>query len=105
MWVNPTTQQLYIFSGTSWSLIGPQFSSGVKTGPVIDAVSDTLADISDTAAHNIISFYSNNERIAILSSDSFTPKADIIGRPFIRLFPFSKIDIFPGNFSKETQQK
>jgi len=79
LWVNPTTQQLYIFSGTSWSLIGPQFSSGVKTGPVIDAVSDTLADINDTAAHNIISFYSNNERIAVLSADSFTPKAGIIG--------------------------
>lgn len=80
LWVNPTTQQLYIFSGISWSLIGPQFSSGLKTGPVVDSVSDTSADINDVA-HNIISLYSNNERIAILSSDTFVPKAYITGFP------------------------
>lgn len=84
LWVNPTTQQLFIFSGTSWSLIGPQFSSGLKTGPIIEAVSDTLADVNDTTAHSIISFYANNERIAILSSDTFVPKAFITGFPEIR---------------------
>lgn len=80
LWVNPTTQQLYIFSGISWSLIGPQFSSGLKTGPVVDSVSDTSADVNDIS-HNIISLYSNNERIAILSSDTFVPKAFITGFP------------------------
>jgi microcystin-dependent protein len=80
LWVNPATQQLYIFSGISWSLIGPQFSSGLKTGPVVDSVSDTSADINDVP-HNIISLYSNNEQIAILSSDTFVPKAFITGFP------------------------
>lgn len=78
LWVNPITQQLYIFSGISWSLIGPQFSGGLKTGAIVDSVSDTVASVND-APHNIISFYSNNERIAILSSDTFVPKSFIKG--------------------------
>jgi microcystin-dependent protein len=81
LWVNTNTQQLYIFSGTSWSLIGPQFSTGLKTGTTVDTVSDTLADVNNTADHNIISLYANNERIAILSAETFTPKAYITGFP------------------------
>lgn len=74
LWVNPTTNQLFMFTGNTWDLIGPQFSSGLKTGPVVD----TIDDITNLT-HAVVSLYSNNERIAIFSSTSFTPKILING--------------------------
>lgn len=74
LWVNPNTNQLFMFSGNTWDLIGPQFSSGLKTGPVVDIIDDIVNE-----SHAVLSLYSNNERIALVSSDSFTPKILIDG--------------------------
>jgi microcystin-dependent protein len=74
LWVNPNTNQLFMFSGNTWDLIGPQFSSGLKTGPVVDIIDDILNE-----THAVLSLYSTNERIAVFSSDSFTPKILING--------------------------
>ena len=41
LWVDTTTAQLYVFSGSNWLLVGPQFSSGKLTGPVVDTIIDT----------------------------------------------------------------
>jgi microcystin-dependent protein len=78
LWVDTTNSQLYLFSGSTWLLVGPQFSAGTLTGPQVESIVDT-----SNASHNVISMYSNNYRIAIISKDSFTPKATILGFSFI----------------------
>jgi len=78
LWVDTTNSQLYLFSGSTWLLVGPQFSAGTLTGPQVE----TIVDTSNTS-HNVISMYSSNYRIAIISKDSFTPKATILGFSFI----------------------
>lgn len=69
LWVNPNTKQLFMFSGSSWDLIGPQYSSGLKTGPMVDTIVDTT-----NTNHSVISLYSQNDQVAIISTTSFTPK-------------------------------
>lgn len=78
LWVDTTNSQLYLFSGSTWLLVGPQFSAGTLTGPQVESIVDT-----SNISHNVISMYSNNYRIAIISKDSFTPKATILGFSFI----------------------
>ena len=78
LWVNTTTQQLYVFSGSSWLLIGPQFSSGLKTGPMVESIVGT-----DNQEYSVLSLYSQDYRIAIVSRSSFTPKQTINGFPKI----------------------
>jgi microcystin-dependent protein len=78
LWVDTTNSQLYLFSGSTWLLVGPQFSAGTLTGPQVESIVDT-----SNASHNVISMYSNNYRIAIISKDSFTPKTTILGFSFI----------------------
>jgi microcystin-dependent protein len=74
LWVDTNNQQLYVYSGSNWLLIGPQFSSGLKTGPDVE----TLTDISNVD-HNVVTLYSENNRIAIVSKTAFTPKTSILG--------------------------
>ena len=74
LWVNTSTQQLYLWSGSSWILVGPQFSEGTLTGPKVEQQFDTL----DTA-HNVIVFYLGDVPVAIFSDDDFTPKLTIQG--------------------------
>jgi len=52
LWVNTTTAQLYVFSGSNWLLVGPQFSSGSLTGTVVDTIVDT-----SNVTHSVISLY------------------------------------------------
>jgi microcystin-dependent protein len=78
LWVDTTNSQLYLFSGSTWLLVGPQFSAGTLTGPQVESIVDT-----SNISHNVISMYSNNFRIAIISKDSFTPKATVLGFSFI----------------------
>ena len=74
LWVDTANQQLYLWSGSSWILVGPQFSEGTLTGPKVEQIIDTLS-----ASHNIIIFYVSNIPLAIISKDEFTPKLVIDG--------------------------
>jgi microcystin-dependent protein len=78
LWVDTTNSQLYLYSGSTWLLVGPQFSAGTLTGPQVESIIDT-----SNVSHNVISMYSNNYRIAIISKDSFTPKTTIVGFSFV----------------------
>jgi hypothetical protein len=64
----------YSLSQGSWILVGPQYSVGALTGPI----TDTIYDISNTQ-RKIIKFLVDNETVAIISYDAFTPKAAIPG--------------------------
>lgn len=74
LWVDTDNQQLYLYSGSAWLLVGPQYSAGTKTGPQIEVIVDT-----DNISHNILTVYSEDTRILIVSNAAFTPKASIAG--------------------------
>lgn len=78
LWVNTDTQQLFLFSGSGWILVGPRFSAGARTG----AEPETLRD-KDNIDRTIISNYVNGVRVAIFSADQFQPKTTIPGFPTI----------------------
>lgn len=78
LWSDTENQQLKIFSGSSWQVIGPQFSDGLLTGPKPESM---IAD--DDTTRSILSLYANNNRIAIMSDSQFTPKVVTVGFPVI----------------------
>lgn len=74
LWIDTTNQQLYLFSGSSWLLVGPQFSAGSNTGPTVETIIDT-----SNISHPVVTIYSNNQRIAIISDETFIPKSTLSG--------------------------
>ena len=79
LWVDTTNQQLYVFSGSNWILVGPNFSTGLRSGPVVESIID-----SDNEDRVILTFYVEDNPIIIISKDSFTPKISIEGFSVIR---------------------
>jgi microcystin-dependent protein len=79
LWVDTTNQQLYVFSGSNWILVGPSFSTGLRSGPVVESVID-----SDNLDRVILTFYIEDKPVIIISKDSFTPKNAILGFSQIR---------------------
>lgn len=74
IWVDTQNHQVYVYSGSNWLLVGPQYSSGIKTGPFVETIV-----ASDNSEYPITSVFSGDTRIAIVSSNDFTPKAQIPG--------------------------
>ena len=74
LWVDTANQQLYLWSGSSWILVGPQFSEGAQSGPKIEIATDTF-----NIDHTILNFIVSGEIVAIVSKDAFTPKSVISG--------------------------
>ena len=88
LWVNTATAQLYVFSGSNWLLVGPQFSSGKLTGPVVDTIIDT-----SNVTHSVIGFYANDSLLAIISKETFIPKSTVTGFSSINQgFNLSSVD-------------
>jgi microcystin-dependent protein len=81
LWVDTTNQQLRIFTGTRWLLVGPAESSvdGLRYGPVVESVAD-----SDNITRYILTFFIADIPVIIFSKDSFTPKVIISGFDIIR---------------------
>ena len=78
LWVDTNNQQLYIFGGTTWLLIGPQIAGGSNTGVIPQVILDST-DIE----RSVISLFADNDQVAIISGVSFTPKSGISGFPLI----------------------
>jgi microcystin-dependent protein len=74
LYVDTAGQQVYLYTGSSWVLVGPTFSTGSKTGPQFE----TIVDLTDTT-NNVITFYADGNRVAIISGTAFTPKGTIPG--------------------------
>lgn len=79
LWVDRTNQQLYLFNGVEWILIGPEASSGALTG----IKAETILDVSDTQ-QTIFTMNVKDRPIVIISDTEFVPKRSIPG--------FSKIN-------------
>lgn len=74
LWVDTDNQQLFLFNGATWVLVGPTFSTGLRTG----IVPETIVDINDID-RVIIKTYIDDEIVSIYSADTFIPKVLISG--------------------------
>ena len=74
LWVDTTNQQLYVYSGTRWILVGPNFSTGLRSGPLVESITD-----SDNVSKVVLIFYIEDIPVIIFSKDIFTPKISISG--------------------------
>ena len=79
LWVDTANNQLYLWSGSNWILVGPQYSDGALSGPTVVTVYDTL-----NVPHVIIEFLIKDKIVAIMSTIEFTPKAAIEGFSIIK---------------------
>lgn len=74
LWVDTGSKQLYLWTGSTWVLVGPEYSDGLTTGAVPEQITGT-----DDLTYNIVKLQASGQTVAIVSSDSFTPKQNIAG--------------------------
>jgi len=74
LWIDSDTGQLYFYNGTSSVLVGPPGTTGNTNGFTFDSI----ADSTDTT-QNITKLFNDGNLIAIISEDTFTPRATISG--------------------------
>lgn len=74
LWVNTESQQLYLFTGSTWVLVGPDFSDGLLTGASAEAIVGT-----DDVTYSVLSIKVKDKPVAIVSSQAFIPKTSIAG--------------------------
>lgn len=76
LWYDTTNQQVNIWNGTNWLLVGPQFTAGTGvTGAFANVITDT-----NTITHKVIELVVNSAVVGIVSEDvSFTPQSVIVG--------------------------
>jgi microcystin-dependent protein len=72
LWVDTVNQQLYVFSGIDWILVGPNFSTGLRSGLIIEQIID-----SNDIGRVVLTVYVEDRPVVIISKDSFTPKVII----------------------------
>jgi hypothetical protein len=68
IWVNITSDILYIWNGTDWIQIGPSFSTTLRTGAYPDQILGT-----DGEYHDVIFMYLNDSPIEIIAKETFRP--------------------------------
>lgn len=76
LWVNTSTQQLYLFSGSGWVLVGPSFSDGLLTGTENQTIVGT-----DDNTYTVLFIKIQDKIVAAISPSDFIPKASITGFP------------------------
>ena len=96
LWVDTDNQQLYLFSGSGWVLIGPEFSDGLSTGVTPSSIIGT-----DNVTYTCIRLDVLSKPAAIISTAAFTPKTAISG--FVTISPgvnLSSVNIAGAGFLK-----
>lgn len=75
IWIDTARAQLSLtLDGDNWILVGPTYSSLLKTGSYADQVTDIFG-----TTHNIIKNFVDNAVVEIITSESFTPQQKIEG--------------------------
>jgi microcystin-dependent protein len=80
LWVDANNQQLYLFTGTTWVLVGPQFNESSSTGFRAEGIIDSATNTEKI----VITFFIEEKRILIISRYEFVPKIRIEGFNVIR---------------------
>lgn len=75
-WWDTGNQQLNIYNGSSWVLIGPAFTSSTgQSGTIVGTITDSTA-----ASHVAVNVYVENTLVGIISKDTeYTPQSVISG--------------------------
>ena len=74
LWVDTDNQQLYLYTGSGWTLIGPNYAGGLNTG-----VTPVKIIGQDNIEYSALQVEISAKPVAIISSDTFTPRAQING--------------------------
>jgi len=76
LWVDTDNQQLYLFTGGGWILVGPSFSEGLATGAKADQITG-----QDNVLYNILRIEVSGQTVGVISGSdtSFVPKSTIAG--------------------------
>jgi len=75
LWTDSSNNQLYFYTGSAWQLVGPLYTSGqTLSGWKIETINNSLG-----VAKVISSMYNGNQRVAILSTETFTPASPPTG--------------------------
>lgn len=74
LWSDTNNQQLYLFTGSAWTLVGPKFSDGLETGAEAEVITGT-----DDVEYVCLVARVNSEPVMIISNSEFTPKSTIPG--------------------------
>lgn len=80
LWVDSNNQQLYLFTGATWVLVGPQFNESSSTGFRAEGIIDSATNTEKI----VISFFIEEKRILVISKYEFVPKIRIEGFNVIR---------------------
>jgi microcystin-dependent protein len=76
IWVDTANQQLYLYNGANWILVGPTFSSGLQTGAKPEKIKDSTTAQTE---HIVLMNYVDDRVVSILSNSEFTPQSGISG--------------------------
>ena len=74
LWTDTDNQQLYLFTGSGWILVGPEFSDGLAAG-----VRPTTLTGTDNINYTALQVEIGGKVVAIYATSAFTPKATIQG--------------------------
>lgn len=75
VWVDTAKGQLFLTNdGTNWTLVGPSYSSTLKTGSYPDTIKDNFGEF-----HSVIKHFIDDKVIEIISNDTFIPQQKIDG--------------------------
>ena len=75
LWIDSDTSQLFFYNGTSNILIGPNTTAGTLTNGFLF---ETITDNADTD-QKVTKLFNDGNLIAMISDETFTPKAAIAG--------------------------
>jgi microcystin-dependent protein len=74
LWVDTDNQQLYLYTGSNWILVGPTFSDGLVTGATpVEVVGQ------DNLTYVVLQIQIQDVVVGIISNDNFSPKSRIAG--------------------------
>tara|TARA_B100000683_G_scaffold96861_2_gene95631 strand:- start:9280 stop:11313 length:2034 start_codon:yes stop_codon:yes gene_type:complete len=89
LWVDTDNQQLYLYTGSGWVLVGPTFSDGLSTGVRATAIVGT-----NNVSYTCLIVEVSAKTLAIYATAAFTPKTTIQGFTTIKPgFNLSTADI------------
>lgn len=88
LWVDTANQQVYLYSGSGWVLIGPEYAEGASTGAKFETILST-----NNVEFPVIKNYSNNVVVSIISS-GYDVNGNFIGMfvPKLAIPGFSSIN-------------
>ena len=76
LWVDTDNSQLYLFAGSGWVLVGPDFAEGLATGT---RPSKVIA--IDNNEYDVVFVEVTGKVLAVIATEAFTPKSSIEGFP------------------------